>query len=392
VTSNHMAMPRVATAPPPLVLAPSAAPTASARGAAIVLECLHEVVAAYVEGWHEGPGALVPRDTWMSAVRRLADDLLAPAADRKGRIAVGPLSDRARRPAEALYGEDPPTPMADRPPWTGRLLVVLGCGRSGTTWLERMLLASPDAGGPDGAESFLFKLTRPLWERLPELAPVCDREQVIAALRRFYDAIFEEALALESPEARVFIEKTPMHSLMVGEIAAIYPRAHYLHLVRDGRDVARSMSQVEFFGVPDPADAARGWRMVLHRVRGAAPGLRYYREVRYEDLLADPVEGTLDLLAWAGMRHDAAIVPELTERAATRVSSHAGTSQAVGTGTWRLLDRADLHRMLGECGDQLVREGYLSRRGLVRATLSRAYWSRRGPRLRARVESALRLR
>jgi len=41
------------------------------------------------------------------------------------------------------------------------------------------------------------------------------------------------------------------------------------------------------------------WRVVVDRVRAASKELRYYREVRYEDLLADPIEGTLDVLAWA---------------------------------------------------------------------------------------------
>ncbi|MDP9183307.1 MAG: hypothetical protein M3P04_11090, partial [Actinomycetota bacterium] len=98
------------------------------------------------------------------------------------------------------------------------------------------------------------------------------------------------------------------------------------------------------------------------------------------------------LLAWAGLCHDDSVVPELRERAMTRVSSHAGTSQAVGSGTWHNLDRVAVYRLLGECGDGLVREGYLRRRDLVRPQLSRSYWSRRLPRLRARIDRALRLR
>jgi hypothetical protein len=390
--SNPHPMPRVATAPPSLVLRPSTDPGPRGRAVLAILEACTELVVSHIPDWHEGPGSLVTAEVWRAAVRRLADDLLSPAADPRGRVVCPPLTPKAQQVADTLYGEDPPTPMPDRPPWSGRLLVVLGCGRSGTTWLERMLLASPEAGGPDGVESFLFKVTRPLWRELPRMSPVCDRDRLVVALRRFCDTVFEEALAAWSPGARVFVEKTPMHSLMVDEIAAVYPRAHYLHLVRDGRDVARSMSQVPFFQVPDPADAARGWRHVVHRVRAAAPGLRYYREVRYEDLLTDPVEGTLDLLAWAGLRHDATVVPELSARAEKRVSSHAGTRQAVGTGTWECLDRSDVHRMLGECGDQLLLEGYLRRRELVRAQLSWAYWSRRGPRLRERVEQAIGLR
>lgn len=382
-------MPRPTPAPPRLALARGTGEGPRARAAAAVLESLHELVVSHRPGWHEGPGALVPATTWLPAVRRLADDLLRPAAGADGLVATTALTERALVVADALYGERPPTPAPDRAPWPGRLLVVLGCGRSGTTWLERMLLASPHAGGVDGAESFLFKVCHPLWRDLAGFAPLTDREQLVRALRRFCDAVLEAAMAEHSPEGDVFVEKTPMHSLMVEEVAAVYPEAHFLHLIRDGRDVARSISQVEFFGIPDPADAAVLWRSVLERVRAAAPSLRHYREVRYEDLLTDPVEGVRELLAWAGLRNDGEVVPELVERAGARVSSHAGTAQAVGRGTWRSLDRRDLGRVLGEAGGALVREGYLTRPGLLRHQATWAYWSRRGPRLRSRLRPPL---
>jgi hypothetical protein len=385
-------MPSATTAPPPLAPVEAPIADAAARAALVILESCHELVVSHTEGWHEGPGSLLPQTTWLSAVRRFADDLLAPAAAPDGAVAVAPLTPEARHVVETLYGAGGPVPMPDREPWSGRLLVVLGCGRSGTTWLERMLFAAPDAGGVDGAESFLFRVCHPLWTALDRTAPVCSREQLVAAQRRFCDTVLGEALQRARPGARVFVEKTPLHSLIVPELAAVYPRAHYLHLVRDGRDVARSMSQVDFFGVPDPADAARMWREVVARVRRDSAGLALFREVRYEELLADPVEGVLDLLAWAGLQHDASVVPELQARAGKRVSTHAGTAQAVGSGTWSLLPTDDLHGVLGECGGELVREGYLTRRELVRASLSRPYWRRRAPRVRARVKTLLHLR
>jgi hypothetical protein len=385
-------MPPVASAPPSLVLLPGTRDDERGRAALAVLEALHQPVRGYVPDWHEGPGALVDQQTWLSALRRLADDLLRPAADAEGRVATAPLTQRAEVAAEALYGEAPPRPMPDRPPWTGRLLVVLGCGRSGTTWLESMLMASPDAGGVDRAESFLFKVCHGLWLALPRTAPVCDRALLVSSLRRFYDTVLEEAMAAHSPGASVFIEKTPLHSLMVDEIAAVYTETHFLHLIRDGRDVARSISQVPFFQVPDPADAARLWRQVVRRVRAFAPALRRYREVRYEDLLSRPVEACVELLAWAGLRHDESVVPALEERAGRRVSAHAGTSQAVGAGTWQSLEHRDLDRVLAECGDQLVQEGYLTRGALARHVAHPAYVVRRAGRLRAGLEAALRLR
>ena len=100
-------------------------------------------------------------------------------------------------------------------PWTGRLLVVVGCGRSGTTWLERMLMASPQAGGVDGAESFLFEQLAPLWQALPA------HPLLTEAVRTFCDTVFASALARHSPGAHVFVEKTPLHVFLLPQIRSV---------------------------------------------------------------------------------------------------------------------------------------------------------------------------
>ncbi|MCW2708626.1 MAG: sulfotransferase [Frankiales bacterium] len=339
-------------------------------GASAVLDGLWKLARGWVPDAHEGPGALVPREVWTSAVRRLADELLQPT----GLPATGGLTSRQAETVELLgqMSPDASPPVA----WDGHLAVVVGCGRSGTTWLERMLMSARAAGGVDGVESFAFEQGAPLWLHLDAMAPLVDRPRLVRALRDFYDTVFAEALAAHAPSARVFVEKTPMHSLLLPQLSAVYPDASYIHLVRDGRDVARSISQVGFFGIPDPADAARLWRRVLVSVRAAAPELGRFREVRYEDLLADPVEQVSDLLGWLGVDVDAEVHDELRRRAGSRVSMHAGTSQAVGTGTWRALPSWALAQVYAECGALLVGEGYATRRELRRVRRHPAYWRR----------------
>ncbi len=62
-----------------------------------------------------------------------------------------------------------------------------------------------------------------------------------------------------------------------------------MHLIRDGRDVALSLSEVSW-GPGDVQAAAAKWVDELgrarHRARRLAPGT--YMELRYEDLVADP--------------------------------------------------------------------------------------------------------
>lgn len=342
-----------------------------------VLDGLQKTVSGWQPDAVEGPGALVAQQVWESAVRRLADDLLGPdglpgpegltapqAATRERLLRMCPVAEPART-------------------WDKELALVVGCGRSGTTWLERMLMAAPETGGVDGVESRLFTFGHQLWVRLPAMAPLVDREQLVAALRRFYGTVLAASLAQHSPEARIFVEKTPRHSVQLPQISACFPDVRVVHVVRDGRDVARSMSEIDFFGVPDPADALRLWRRVLREVRAAAPQLGGFREVRYETLLVDPVGECGELLRWLGVRVDEGVEAELGRRAGRRVSTHAGTDHPVGAQSWRQLQPAVLASLYGEGGRVLRREGYATRVEVCRAALRPSYWRRALGRYRA---------
>lgn len=85
----------------------------------------------------------------------------------------------------------------------------------------------------------------------------------------------------------------------IGTFAAIWPHAHFIHIIRDGRDLAAShLKTVPDWGYQTVAEAAHGWLEVVTRPRQAAPDNRYL-EVRYEDLIAQPratIERMLDHL------------------------------------------------------------------------------------------------
>lgn len=341
-----------------------------------VLDGLVKLTRAWVPGAHEGAGALVPEPVWTAAVRRLADELLGPSGV-PGPQGLDAEQLETRRLLLGMSAEaSPPRP------WTQQLVCVVGCGRSGTTWLERMLMSAPETGGVDGAESRLFALGHSLWHNLPRMSPLVDRERLVGALRHFYGTVLAESLALHSPGAGIFVEKTPRHSIQLPQISAVFPDVYVVHVVRDGRDVARSMSEIDFFDVPDPADALRIWRRVLREVRAAAPSLAHFQEVRYEQLLLDPVRECGTLLRWIGATVDEEVEAELRRRAGTRVSTHAGLGQPVGSATWHGLSRRALARLYAEGGTVLRREGYATRGQVHRAALHPAYWARLGARLR----------
>jgi hypothetical protein len=104
-------------------------------------------------------------------------------------------------------------------------------------------------------------------------------------------------------------DKTPAHVLHVELLAAAFPNARILHLVRDGRDVVPSLMEMHFG--PDRFGAATlFWRDRVSRGRagGARVGAARYREVRYEDLVADPAAVLGDVCAFFALPFEPAML------------------------------------------------------------------------------------
>ena len=344
-------------------------------------------------------GLLTARE-FLTLLRGLGDDLLAPAllsgtvlvdwspqhADPRSIAAIRSIYPDAVVVTEPTTADDVLSRLsAGLPPLGPRLaqpaseamldqlLVVVGAGRSGTTWLEELLLAYDDIGGLSGHETWLFHSLRKLWSNQtgvdgPGIGAWVDRDSFVRALRSYCDGVLTAARHRYAPQARFYVEKTPAHAERLPEIAAVYPDAWVVHLLRDGRDVARSMSQVPFFGVPDLTDAAELWARVVRAVRRAAPDVPRFREIRYEALHADPAAVLHGLREW--MHAAPAREPEILADAITRrVSAHAGTARPVGPDSWRSLSRGDLAAIYVGAGGELVRTGYASRAQMWRARL-----------------------
>ncbi len=87
-------------------------------------------------------------------------------------------------------------------------------------------------------------------------------------------------------------DKTPIYSSYLPLLDKIFPGAQFIHLYRDGRDVAVSM--LEKWGERDfHIDiyfAARNWDRRTRQVRtaGAAVESGRFHEIRYEELVAEP--------------------------------------------------------------------------------------------------------
>lgn len=182
---------------------------------------------------------------------------------------------------------------------------VVGVGRSGTTLLRLMLDAHPELAIP-GETHFLAQLAQgaPDLDRdgfldvlvgaatWPNMAlEAGDLERALDRLRPFTLSgavrTFYRLYAARFGKRR-WGDKTPPYRACMVDIQRVLPEAHFVHVVRDGRDTALS-HQGLWFGPGDDIDAqARFWVEQISQARRHSAALCHYMEVRYEDLVREP--------------------------------------------------------------------------------------------------------
>ena len=87
-------------------------------------------------------------------------------------------------------------------------------------------------------------------------------------------------------------DKTPPYSAHIIDIKKLLPEAYFIHLIRDGRDVALSLKD-KWFGPGNKIDElANNWVYRIRETRRQAQHLTNYIEIRFEDLITEP-ENTL---------------------------------------------------------------------------------------------------
>ena len=119
------------------------------------------------------------------------------------------------------------------------------------------------------------------------------------AVRAVYGAY---AAAQEKPR---YGDKTPVYVRHIAPIAELLPEARFVHVVRDGRDVALATSEVDF-GAVNLTQTARRWAQGVRRAQeaGRALGPSRYVVVRYEDITDDPEREVTRLCGFLSLDFD----------------------------------------------------------------------------------------
>jgi hypothetical protein len=202
-------------------------------------------------------------------------------------------------------------------------VLVFGAPRSGTSWLQRMLLADPRCCG--GHESHFFVTfgrvladfdRKAAMDRPHGLAAYWPRAALVEALRELWCRTV--APIVESrPGAVVLVEKTHDHAKCLDVVAALLPAARCIHLVRDSRAVSASLIHASRqpwgrgWAPSSPAAAAATWLAHVEAAEagGAALGRDRFRRVHFEDLRRDPVATLEAVWSFIGLESAQADLP-----------------------------------------------------------------------------------
>lgn len=237
-------------------------------------------------------------------------------------------------------------------------------------------------GGQIGIDDFLEMLRGPWWEGAdgePGLAAVVPRERLEAAAERFRDSyhrdpiaasreLFFSVLAPEARESRL-VEASPANMRQAQTLVRLFPEARFVHVVRDGRDVACAAADGSR---PRLAPGVGRWAAELREieaaVRGEEDGASYaippgsVEVIVLDQLAAGDREGSYqELLAALALDDDAAPRAFLERLDAAQIGRGAWRERVRGPAAWALGRR--YRRAL----DTLSREGNRAAPPLIEA-------------------------
>lgn len=158
---------------------------------------------------------------------------------------------------------------------------------------------------------------------------------------------------------RLWVEKTPRNVLQVDALLEMLPGLRFVHVVRDGRDVAVSMLKLE--ATPDTIpECARLWASYVRAGRSACR--RHPEcclEIRYEELVTNPLSAVERLCAHLGVT----VEPGMANIESLKVSlfeENWGSAAAPATPVDRWRRSSDFPKQAFKevAGDLLVELGY----------------------------------
>ena len=184
---------------------------------------------------------------------------------------------------------------------------IIGCARSGTSILGELIASHPGV-------KYIFEASH-IWE----LGGAGENESHRLTREHATEAVknqIRDWFKGQAEGADVLVEKNPRNSLRIPYISEIFPGARFIHIVRDGRDVACSMipgcggrewnhlkppSWKEYYAnYAGAVRCAHAWKQTLEialKDLSAVPHL----QISFEDLVASPSSIAKQLFGFLGL-------------------------------------------------------------------------------------------
>ena len=278
-------------------------------------------------------------------------------------------------------------------------VLVLGHSRSGTSLMCRLLL--DHLGVNFGTESqFIVRYHQKLSRygdltderRLRWLLDDISHERFFARTRQNFGFVFDVERAVRSIDPRTYAgvlrgifeqfagsqghvrwgDKTPDYCRHLPLMHQLFPDAQFLHVVRDGRDVAHSNFKTGF-GPKNAYEAAVDWKRTVAEIRQFRTTVPSdaFAEVHYEDLLRDPVGTIGQVAAYLGISNHEEVLAAVAPRLRTQVRSNNALKWKQHL-TWREVECFEAF-----AGDELQTFGYplqFRPRGGRRSAVESVFW------------------
>ena len=208
---------------------------------------------------------------------------------------------------------------------------IIGCGRSGTAFLYHTLLSSGgfaefrtqmnvfDVLGPSYGDLSVLSTKRKMMKmwlasKAFQISGLDSHEieaRILGECRSAVDfqrIVFEEIARVQNADR--WADSSPMNLHHIPQIKRGFPDAQFVHIIRDGRNVALSINKKgwshPFFWEKDMGLMAAGlywkWTIVRGREYARQLGTDAYMEIFYEDLVTKPREILPKLGAF--LKHD----------------------------------------------------------------------------------------
>jgi hypothetical protein len=274
-------------------------------------------------------------------------------------------------------------------------LFIVGCPRSGTTLLRRLVDTHPLVAVIDEMRwiaSFFERREGLTPEGLvtPELVDrllAYDRFATLEISREQLGRLIDTGDSIPYPNFVTGIfdlygqaqgkslvgDKTPRYARRIGTLHALWPEARFVHLIRDGRDVCmsilnwkkaeRALGRFSTWGEDQVSTAALWWEwhVRLGREDGGSLAPQLYHEVRYEELVSRPAKTCEKLCDFLGLPYDEGILKfhEHMPDPCFHVKQNKWRPIVTGLRDWRTqMPAEDLERFEAAAGELLEALGY----------------------------------